>query len=39
MADTWTREQKDACLAETAATFKGGGSLLTYLREPVKDSA
>jgi heme oxygenase len=35
MADTWTREQKDACLAETAATFKGGGSLLTYLREPV----
>merc|ERR1740136_283155 len=34
MANSWTREQKDACLAETAATFKGGGSLLTYLREP-----
>ena len=25
---------KDACLAETAATFKGGGSMLKYLREP-----
>ena len=34
MAGTWNREQKDACLAETAASFKGGGSLLRYLREP-----
>jgi len=34
MANTWSREQKDACLAETAASFKGGGSLLKYLREP-----
>ena len=34
MAGTWSREQKDACLAETAASFKGGGSLLRYLREP-----
>jgi len=33
-AAEWTREQKDACLAETAASFKGGGGLLTYLREP-----
>jgi len=39
MAAGWTREQKDACLAETAATFKGGGSLLKYLREPPADSA
>jgi len=38
-ANTWTREQKDSCLAETAASFKGGGSLLKYLREPVEQSA
>jgi len=30
----WTREQKDACLAETANSFKYGGSMLKYLREP-----
>lgn len=34
MASGWTREQKDACLEETAASFKGGGSMLKYLREP-----
>lgn len=33
-AAEWTREQKDACLQETAASFKGGGSMLKYLREP-----
>lgn len=34
MAAGWSREEKDACLAETAASFKGGGSVLKYLREP-----
>jgi len=36
MVAGWTREQKDACLAETANSFKTGGSLLTHLREPQK---
>jgi heme oxygenase len=39
MASGWTREQKDACLAETAASFKGGGSLLKYLREPPEEAS
>jgi heme oxygenase len=39
MAASWTREEKDACLAETAATFKGSGGLLNYLREPQAGSA
>jgi len=30
----WTREQKDACLAETANSFRTGGSLLSHLKEP-----
>jgi len=34
MAAGWTREQKDACLAETAESFRGGGSLLTHVRGP-----
>jgi len=34
MAAAWDREQKDACLAETAASFKGGGSLLSHIRGP-----
>lgn len=33
-AETWNREQKDACLAETARSFKFGGGMLAYLREP-----
>lgn len=32
MAMGWTREQKDMCLDETAASFKYGGSLLKYIR-------
>lgn len=35
MAETWSREQKDACLAVTGESFKFGGSLLSYLKEPV----
>ena len=31
---TWSREQKDACLSETANSFKYGGGMLKYLREP-----
>jgi len=31
---TWTREQKDLCLAETAASFKGGGAMLQHMRPP-----
>lgn len=34
MAAGWTREQKDACLNETAESFRGGGSLLTHIRGP-----
>lgn len=30
----WSREQKDACLDETATSFRTGGSLLTHLKEP-----
>jgi len=37
LADTWTREQKDACLAETAGSFRYSGSLLSHLREPPSD--
>lgn len=32
MALTWSREEKDACLAETAASFRGGGSLMGSIR-------
>jgi heme oxygenase len=38
MAAGWTREQKDACLAETAESFRGGGSLLTHIRGPAGGS-
>lgn len=31
---TWTREQKDLCLAETANSFKGGGAMLQHIRPP-----
>lgn len=32
-AEKWTREQKDRCLAETANTFRYGGSIVSYMRE------
>jgi len=34
VAETWTREQKDACLEQTAASFRYGGGMLAYLRAP-----
>jgi hypothetical protein len=34
MADAWTREQKDKCLAETAQSFKLGGALLQHISQP-----
>ena len=34
LAATWTREQKDACLAQTADSFKYGGALLQHLSMP-----
>jgi heme oxygenase len=36
MVGGWTREQKDACIAETANSFKQGGALLAHLRSPPK---
>jgi len=30
----WSREQKDACLGETARSFQFSGALLSHLREP-----
>lgn len=32
MAAGWSREEKDLCLEETAAAFKSGGSMLSYLK-------
>jgi len=34
VAAEWTREQKDACLNETANSFRYGGGMLAYLRSP-----
>ena len=34
LADTWTREQKDLCLAQTADSFKYGGALLQHISRP-----
>jgi heme oxygenase len=39
MAAGWTREQKDACLAQTAASFKYSGGLLGHLRAPASSRA
>jgi hypothetical protein len=30
----WSREQKDACLAQTADSFKYGGALLQHISRP-----
>lgn len=38
-ADTWSKEQKDMCLAETAASFRYGGGLLGYLKAPPEPAA
>lgn len=34
LADTWTREQKDACLAQMADSFKYGGAPLQHISKP-----
>jgi len=34
MADKWSREEKDSCLAETADSFKFGGALLQHISMP-----
>lgn len=34
MAATWSQQEKQACLEETAACFKFGGSLMVYMRPP-----
>lgn len=31
LASTWTRDQRDRCIAETPATFRGGGAINGYL--------
>ena len=39
MVGEWSREQKDACLAETATSFRTGGSLLQHLKGPAPAKA
>mmetsp|Transcript_23270 Transcript_23270/g.53830 ORF Transcript_23270/g.53830 Transcript_23270/m.53830 type:complete len:264 (-) Transcript_23270:282-1073(-) len=34
MAGTWSREEKDECLAETGPSFKYGGALLGHIKGP-----
>ena len=34
MAKGWSEEEKQLCKEETSSTFRYGGSLMTYLREP-----
>ena len=34
LANTWSREQKDKCLAETANSFRYGGALLQHISMP-----
>ena len=34
MAAGWSREEKDACLDQTANSFRYSGGLLSYLRDP-----
>ena len=34
MAETWSPEEKLACLEETAETFRAGGSLMVYMKPP-----
>lgn len=33
IASGWSREEKDACMAETPATFKWAGSLVKHITE------
>jgi heme oxygenase len=34
MAETWSPEEKLACLEETGETFRQGGSLMVYMKPP-----
>lgn len=34
VAAAWTREQKNACISETAVSFKSVGRMLSYLKDP-----
>jgi heme oxygenase len=34
MAETWSPEEKFACLEETGETFRQGGSLMVYMKPP-----
>lgn len=34
IAETWSAEEKQACLEETIACFRFGGSLMVYLKPP-----
>jgi len=34
MANAWSADEKQACLEETMACFKYGGSLMTYMKAP-----
>lgn len=36
MAGTWSRAEKDECLAETGASFQYGGSLLGHIKGPMQ---
>ena len=37
LAEGWTREEKDRCLAETEESFKMSGALLRSIAEPVEE--
>ena len=39
VAETWTREDKDRCLAETEESFKMSGALLRSIAEPVEEGS
>jgi heme oxygenase len=34
LASTWSEDERQQCLDETAATFRYGGSLLSYISAP-----
>ena len=39
LASTWSRDQKDACLNETAKSFQMSGALLRAIAAPPAESA
>mgnify|MGYP006082283935 CR=1 FL=1 len=34
MAEKWSEEEKTECLEQTLDSFKYGGSLMSYMRDP-----